>query len=358
MDENNAQPAQGTSQTTYNEATGMTNIPESDANELFGDPSPSTEPAQPAQQTPEVPQVNAGQPQLETPGESQNDSQQPQPTDPNQPQNQDTNNPQTQQPEQPKLLAGRYTNEQDLNNAMISIGIDPQNYSTPVEKEAAFMAAQRQIAFQQQQAAQQQENQQRLEQQNAQRNFPEQIKQELTNWVNGMQFQDEATRDYTRMIVDKMAEVVGRIPQGPDVDMITRQASEAAQAEMRKSQELTDLESDLPILKMQPDPAKPGSFLPNPHRDMFAAYIKGLQSNGQFISLKDAARQWLGMAQATVQNIQTNTQKSAENKAIQQAITPQPGNQSVPQSRQASPEDDILNGIVNEYANDKKKYGF
>lgn len=200
----------------------------------------------------------------------------------------DTNNETEENKEvkqEEKLLAGKYKTEEDLNEALSNLGLDPDDYSTPQEKEVAYKVALKEFTRQHMKRAETEkqngdENKVTEEQKNtdAQADPVEEIMKTIdTTNV-------KTVEDMVRVALQAVVKYNDQALSGVDekVKSSLQQVQEQNANREKSLAEISELESEVPRLKSD------GEF-----RKAFATFVVGLKSTNQFGGLASAMKTFI-----------------------------------------------------------------
>lgn len=336
------------------DAPGGDQPPAVDPDQIQPDnPQPAQDPNVNNQQpnvTPNVNPANPNQPQDPRFATPQQDPNQP-PQTPEQPKEPET-------PAEPKLLAGKYQNEQDLKNAFIQLGGDPEQYENTADLEHAYSVRQSEYTRTRQQMAAEKAKQTQIQQIQDSQKTPQQLTQEVLSQIDTSKFdQAQNAGELGKMLVESLAPALMQAfeqnkPLTPD--QMVEQISPIMQQRERAITELNTLEGEVPRLKLQYDDN--GQPQPNPFRDAFGVFVSGLKQSGQYVGLNQAFKDFVGNNQAAVDDAVKQRQKEQELKATQQATNPS-GNANNQIQQPVSQDDDILSGIISAHDSQVAKFG-
>lgn len=256
--------------------------------------------------------------------------------------------PEAPKVEEPKLLAGKYKTRQDLANAFIQLGGDPANYDTDEKLVEAYQVRQQEYNRSRQDFDKKQE-----QTQVQQPSVEEKAAKLLENL-------DWNKIENAKDLVQEMAKAIVSNPdlfkngENPDPEQMAAELAPRIQARERAQKELSELETEVPRLQKVNDPQ--GRPLPNPFRDAFAVYVQGQKQMGNYTNLKDAMKSFMQANAGAVED--GMKQKEAENalKAGASATNAIEGASDGSVETSKSPEDDILEGILDAASSRHKKF--
>lgn len=319
------EPDKGTTPAeTYDPATGLTNVDETnfeipedaeDAPENGGESTPAT----PATPDPNQPDPANPEPKKEE-----------KPTEP-------------AKPAEPVLLAGKYSTEQELKNAFVQLGGDPNKFDTVEKLEQAYEV--RQAEF----------TRVRQEQSEAQRINAEVDKKEKQNEVlseeNLTKMMEQVAwdkvTDAKQMFVEMAKVLLANIPtnQMPSEQELVARMTPMIQEREAKLTELHDLETKVPRLKSDP------SF-----RKAFAYHVKGEQDEGTYQGIGQSMKNFLKFNQGIVDEVGKSFSDNNAAKNNAGATTPPDGGANMGGAPKPSEDDDILGGIIGAYEEHTNKF--
>jgi hypothetical protein len=318
------EPDKGTpSAETYNPATGLTNVDES-----------SFEIPEDAEDTPE----NGGESTPATPPAPDPD-QPPANPDPSKP----ATTPEPPKPAEPVLLAGKYSTEQELKNAFVQLGGDPNKFDTTEKLEQAYEVRQAEFT----RVRQEQNEARRINEEVDKKDSQAQLLSEenLTKMMEQVPW--DKIGDAKQMFVEMAKVLLANVPtnQMPSEQDLVARMTPMIQERESKLTELHDLETKVPRLKSDP------SF-----RKAFAYHVQGEQQEGAYQGIGQAMKNFLKFNQGIVDEVGKSFADNAAAKNDAGATTPPDGGANMGGAPKPSEDDDILGGIVSAYNDHTNKY--
>ena len=222
--------------------------------------------------------------------------------------------------EAPKLYAGKYKNLDDLKEAFVELGGDPDEYKDEKQLEEAYKIRQREYTRMHQTKPSEEEQDQPPSE--------EDIIEDALGKVDFSKVKNakDAIREATRVAV----QVMRQTNPGLDEKKLTENLATQLQDRDRKQKEISALEDDVPRLK------KDTGF-----RRQFAYYVIDKQKEGSFVSLKAAMRDFLNEFSTIVD--EAAKAKTAQKNAKKATTQPDSHSQSAGDNDEDHDEvDDIL----------------
>lgn len=261
-------------------------------------------------------------------------------------------------PPAPKLLAGKYASVEQLQDAFVNLGGDPSHYDTPEKLEEAYSVRQQEYNRSRQQFTQ---NQPPTPTPLPPPVFkdPQQI---VSDILSNTDF--SKVKNATEMgaaLVSAFAPVLAEQQRVFQEQLKATQVDPTQLAQTLQEREavlteIRDLETEVPRLRYQTD--EKGQPIPNPFRDSFAAYVKGLKGLGTYTGMKDAMRTFISPAQSVAAE---TAKKAAEDAAAKKAATttqPPDGGASPVVTAPNNSDEDVVGGILQARKEHIGKFGY
>lgn len=210
--------------------------------------------------------------------------------------------------QQPVYYAGKFKTEEDLKNAFINLGGNPNRYPTIEKLEEAYEVRQMEFTRTRQEIATQErlrtgiDNRQNPPQSTGNPLDPEALldKVEWDKVENG--------RDLGRELIKLMSQIAPKNePNLPSETELVERIMPIMREREERVTELRDIENDIPRLRVVPGQD-------NPFRDAFAKHVMAEKQTGSFISLRSSMKNFLSWGKSIAEEADRQTGIQRENK--------------------------------------------
>lgn len=259
----------------------------------------------------------------------------------------------------PKLLAGKYNSEEELNGGLTGLGLDPTKYADTAAKEAAYTAGQAAMTRITQQATDQEKADRDAAAAAANNPAPAQNATDLAQKIIGS-LDMTKINDVGELVQQLVPALIANMPtpqQQLSPEEIAAQIQPKIQEREERIKALAGLETEVPRLAMKVDEATGKPVPVDPvFRKAFAVHLMGNNYKRDAAGLKQAMTDFLGLGRsiAEAQGIQIKENAADKGSAAQPAGSGQsPANGAA----KGTPEDDILGGIMGAFEDHSHKVG-